>query len=287
MTEVARTLARPSLAPPLRRLWAFVSHHAVSVFALLALVYLFLPIAVMVVFSFNDPAGRFNFSWEGFTLDAWLHPFAEADLKEAILSSLEIAVIATSVATVLGTLIALAMIRYRFFGRGPINLLLLLPLTTPEIVLGASLLTLFIQLDTFFEPFGIQLGYRAIVIAHVMFCISYVVVTVKSRLRSFDWTLEEAAMDLGANELRTFLRITLPLILPAIIAAALISFALSLDDFIITYFVRGPTEQTFPVYVWTTNNRGLPVQVNVIGTMIMLSTLALIALTLLIQRRRT
>jgi spermidine/putrescine transport system permease protein len=273
--EAVTTSRRPNLA--LRAL-RFLAGQLVTVWAALALGYLFLPIAVMILFSFNDIEGRFNFVWHGFSLDAWRRPFAVDGLEDAMLLSLEIAAISTVIATALGTLIALALIRYRFFGFSATNLLVLIPLTTPEIVLGASLLTLFLQ-------FGVQTGFTTIVIAHVMFNISYVVVTVKARLRGFDWTLEEAAMDLGANEFQTFRKVTLPLIFPGILAAALLAFALSLDDFIITLFNSGQ-EVTFPLFVWGAARVAVPPQINVMGTMIMGSTVALMALSLNLQRRR-
>lgn len=268
--------SRPSVAT---RMLGFVASNAILAYAALALGYLFLPIGVMVLFSFNDIEGRFNFVFQGFTLDSWLDPFAVPGLADAMILSLEIAAISTIVATALGTMIALALIRYRFFGFSATNLLVLIPLTTPEIVLGASLLTLFLQL-------GIQTGFTTIVIAHVMFNISYVVVTVKARLRGFDWALEEAAMDLGANELQTFRKVTLPLIFPGILAAALLAFALSLDDFIITLFNSGQ-EVTFPLFVWGSARVAVPPQINVMGTWILLSTVALIALSLVLQRRRS
>jgi len=273
--EAATTRRGPGL--PLRLL-RFLGGNLVTVWAALALGYLFLPIAVMVLFSFNHIEGRFNFVWNGFSLDAWRHPFAVDGLSDAMILSLEIAAISTIIATALGTLIALALIRYRFFGFSATNLLVLIPLTTPEIVLGASLLTLFLQL-------GVQTGFMTIVIAHVMFNISYVVVTVKARLRGFDWTLEEAAMDLGANEVQTFRKVTLPLIFPGILAAALLAFALSLDDFIITLFNSGQ-EVTFPLFVWGAARVAVPPQINVMGTMIMGSTVILMVLSLLLQRRR-
>ena len=265
----------PGLAP---RALRFLGGQLVTLWAVLALAYLFLPIGVMVLFSFNHIEGRFNFVWNGFSLDAWRHPFAVNGLEDAMLLSLEVAAISTVIATALGTLIALALIRYRFFGFSATNLLVLIPLTTPEIVLGASLLTLFLQ-------FGVQTGFTTIIIAHVMFNISYVVVTVKARLRGFDWTLEEAAMDLGANEFQTFRKVTLPLIFPGILAAALLAFALSLDDFIITLFNSGQ-EVTFPLFVWGAARVAVPPQINVMGTMIMGSTVILMVLSLLLQRRR-
>lgn len=277
MAIQAAALGKRGASVPSRVL-RLMGHHWITVYAAMALGYLFLPIGVMILFSFNDVAGRFNFVWQGFTLDAWLDPFRVPGLGDAMLLSLKIAAISTVIATTLGTLIALALVRYRFIGLPATNLLVLLPLATPEIVLGASLLTLFLQL-------GVQTGFTTIIIAHVMFNISYVVVTVRARLRGFDWTLEEAAMDLGANEFRTFRKVTLPLIFPGILAGALLAFALSLDDFIITLFNSGQ-EVTFPLYVWGAARVAVPPQINVMGTMILLGTVAMIVASLLIQRRR-
>ena len=192
---------------------------------------------VVIVFSFNDPAGRYNYTWEGFTTDHWTNPFGPPFLGDAVQTSIKVALLATIVSVVLGTLVALALVRYHFRGRGATNLLIFVPLTAPEIVLGASLLTLFLNLGT-------ALGFWTIVIAHIMFCISFVVVTVRARLVGFDRHVEEAAMDLGANEFVTFFRITLPLIAPGILAGALLAFSLSIDDFVITSFNSGTTERS-------------------------------------------
>jgi spermidine/putrescine transport system permease protein len=258
----------------------FVRRHILTAYSILALAYLLLPISLVILFSFNNPAGRFNYTWQGFTLDHWRHWDAVPGLREAMILSLKIAVVASIVATVLGTLIALALVRYGFRGRGGTNLLIFLPMATPEIVLGASLLTLFINLTSVFP-----LGFRTILIAHIMFCISYVVVTVKARLVGFDRSLEEAAMDLGANEWVTFRKVTLPLIAPAILAGALLSFALSIDDFVITYFNSG-SEITFPLFVWGAARIGAPPQVNVMGTAIFIVALSLMLVNVLLQRRR-
>ncbi len=248
-----------------------------TAFALLAFAYLLLPIAVVIAFSFNAPLGRFNYTWEGFTLENWTHPFAVPGLGEAMRASVEIAALSSIAATVLGTLIALALVRYRFRGGGALNLLIFLPMTTPEIVMGASLLTLFLNL-------GIATGFWTIVIAHISFNVSYVVVTVKARLVGFDRHLEEAAMDLGANEWATFTRVTLPLIAPGILAAGLLAFALSVDDFVITNFNAGATV-TFPLYVWGAARVGVPPQVNVIGTMIFAVAVGAMLANVLVQRR--
>jgi spermidine/putrescine transport system permease protein len=264
--------------PRERSALAFVRTHALTAYALLAFLYLLLPIAVVVVFSFNNPKGRFNYTWDGFTLDNWLHWNAVPGLADAMKVSLEIAAVSSVVATALGTLIALALVRYRFSGRGGTNFLVFLPMSTPEIVLGASLLTLFLNLH-------FATGFTTILIAHIMFNISYVVVTVKARLIGFDRHLEEAAMDLGANEWTTFWRITLPLIAPAILAGGLLAFALSVDDFVVTYFNSGATI-TFPLFVWGAARVGAPPQVNVMGTAIFSTALAGMLVVLLFQKRR-
>ncbi len=256
----------------------FVRRHLLTGYAVLAFGYLMLPIAVVIAFSFNDPAGRFNYTWAGFTFRHWENPFGPPGLRDAIVSSLQIATLASLVATALGTLIALALVRYGFRGRGVTNLLIFMPMTTPEIVMGASLLALFLNV-------GVQTGFWTIFIAHVMFDISFVVVTVKARLVGFDRHLEEAAMDLGANPLVTFVRVTLPLIAPGIAAGALLAFALSVDDFVITLFNAGSTV-TFPLYVWGAARVGVPPQVNVIGTMIFLFAAGLMFLNVLTQIRR-
>ena len=278
MTTAVESLpARPRRSVAART-WAFVRRHTLTVYAGLAFAYLLIPIFVVIMFSFNNPAGRYNYTWQGFTLDHWRNWDGVPGLRDAMVLSLQIAAVASLIATALGTLIALALVRYRFSGRGSTNLLIFLPMATPEIVLGASLLTLFINLNVF-------LGFTTILIAHIMFCISYVVVTVKARLIGFDRHLEEAAMDLGANEWTTFRKITLPLIAPAILAGALLSFALSVDDFVITYFNSG-SEITFPLFVWGAARVGAPPQVNVIGTVIFVVALGLMVLNILYQRRR-
>ena len=257
----------------------FVRQHLLTAYAILAFAYLLVPIAVVIAFSFNDPPGRYNYTWHGFTLDQWKNWDAVPALKDAMVFSLEIALLASVVATVLGTMIALALVRYGFRGRNATNLLIFVPMATPEVVLAASLLALFLNVTVF------TLGFGTILIAHIMFCISYVVVTVKARLIGFDRSLEEAAMDLGANEFTTFRKVTLPLIAPAILAGALLSFALSIDDFVITYFNAG-SEVTFPIFVWGSAQRGVPPQVNVFGTVIFVVALTFMVVNVLYQRRR-
>jgi spermidine/putrescine transport system permease protein len=252
--------------------------HALTAYAILAFIYLLLPIAVVIAFSFNEPKGRFNYVWQGFTLDNWRNWDAVPGLRDAMVLSLQVALISSLLATALGTLIALALTRYVFRGRGSTNLLIFLPMATPEIVLGASLLALFLNLQ-------FATGFTTIVVAHIMFSISYVVVTVKARLAGFDRHLEEAAMDLGANEWTTFRKVTLPLIAPGILAAFLLVFALSVDDFVITYFNAG-SEVTFPLFVWGAARVGAPPQVNVIGTAIFVVALIAMAANVIIQSRR-
>jgi spermidine/putrescine transport system permease protein len=232
----------------------------------------------VIAFSFNNPTGKFNFIWQGFTWDNWKYWDGVPGIRSAVVLSLEIALLASLVATVLGTLIALALVRYGFRGRGATNILIFLPLSTPEIVLGASLLTLFLNLNVVF-------GFWTILIAHVMFCISFAVVTVKARLIGFDRHLEEAAMDLGANEWATFQKVTLPLIAPAILAALLLCFAISIDDFVVTYFNSGSLT-TFPLFVWGAARIGAPAQVNVIGTAIFGVAVIGMLVNVLVQMRR-
>jgi spermidine/putrescine transport system permease protein len=255
------------------------------VYAALGLVYLFLPIFVIIAFSFNAPKGRFNLVWQHFTLDNWKDPFAVPELVDAFLFSLKIAAIATLIAVVFGALVSLSLCRYRFRGSGAVNMLLVLPLTTPEIVLGASLGSLFI-LQVYPQPVPQTLGQGTIIIAHVMFCVSFVALTVKARLRGFDWTLEEAAADLGAGPVRVFTKVTLPLMMPGILAAALLSFALSLDDFIITLFNASPDDVTFPLYIYGARQRALPPQINVLATIVLVASVALLASGTLFQRVR-
>jgi spermidine/putrescine transport system permease protein len=264
---------------PLATVGAFVRRHVLTVYSLLFFAYLLLPIAVVALFSFNHPTGKFNYTWQGFTWNNWRYWNGVPGIQSAIVLSLEIGLIASLIATALGTMIALALVRYGFRGRGSTNILIFLPLSTPEIVLGASLLTLFLNISF------IQFGFWTILIAHVMFCISFAVVTVKARLVGFDRHLEEAAMDLGANEWATFRKVTLPLIAPAILAALLLCFAISIDDFVVTYFNAG-SEVTFPLFVWGAARIGAPPQVNVIGTAIFVIAITAMLANVIFQRRR-
>jgi len=265
----------------------WLRRNLVSIIGILVLVYLFVPIAVVTALSFNKPAGKFNISWNEFSLEAWTNLCGVPGVCSSFVTSLEIGLVSTLVATLLGTMIAFALVRYRFRGGEPINFLLVLPLTAPEIVLGASLLTLFLSPTLALFNISFALGFTTIVIAHIMFLVSYVALTVRARLRGFDWTLEDAAMDLGANPTRTFWKVTLPLITPGILAAALLSFALSIDDFIITYFVSGPSTTTFPVRIFGQSRTATPPQINVLSTMILLVSVSILAIgTFAGERRR-
>lgn len=278
---VAAELAGPRLGW-LDRFARFFDRYLLLVYTSFAVLYLMLPVFVIALFSVNDPIGRSNVAWRAFTLKYWLDPFGVPGLLDAVTTSLKIAFASTFVATALGTLIALALVRYRFRGSGATNLLIFIPMATPEIVMGASLLTMFVAIG---RPPFFPLNELTILIAHIMFNISYVVVTVRARLVGFDRHLEEAAMDLGANEWATFWRVTFPLILPGIIAAALLAFSLSIDDFVITNFTAGRTV-TFPMYIWGAARIGIPVQVNVIGTLFFLVAVGFVALSVVLGRRR-
>ncbi|MEV3993438.1 ABC transporter permease [Streptomyces sp. NPDC049837] len=251
----------------------------VVIAGLLTLAYMILPNVIVMVFSFNKPAGRFNYSWREFSTDAWRDPCGVADLCGSLTLSLQIAAWATLGATLLGTMIAFALVRYRFRARGAVNSLIFLPMSMPEVVMAASLLTLFLNM-------GAELGFWTVLIAHIMFCLSFVVVAVKARVMSMDPRLEEAARDLYAGPVQTFLRVTLPIAAPGIAAGALLAFALSFDDFIITNFNAGSTV-TFPMFVWGSAQRGTPVQINVIGTaMFVIAVLVVVAGQVAAGRRK-
>jgi spermidine/putrescine transport system permease protein len=264
----------PERRPPLT---VRVSRAVLPVYTAAAVAYLFLPIAVMIAFSFNNPLGRQNITWQGFTIDNYLSVWSRPDITNPMIASLFIAIVSTIVSTILGTLIGLALSRYEFRGLGPMNMLIYVPMATPEVIMGASLLSLWVSL-------GVQRGMMTIVIAHIMFNISYVVVTVRARIAGFNRSLEEAAMDLGADEWTTFRKVTLPLIFPGIMAAALLAFALSIDDYVITSFVAGQTT-TFPLWVYGASRFGVPPEVNVLGTLIFVVAGGFILLQILWQRR--
>jgi spermidine/putrescine transport system permease protein len=268
----------PTREGALEGAWRWLREHAVNVVAALVVAYMLIPIAVILFFSFNDPAGKYNFTWVGFTLAHWGNAFGLPELNSALFISLRLALFATLISTAIGTLMALALVRHEFLGRRAANFLIVIPMATPEIVMGASLLSFFLILNA--PP----LGFQTLLIAHVMFCISFVVVVVRSRLIGFDRNLEEAAQDLGANPLQTFRLVTLPLIMPGIVGAALLAFALSIDDFVISNFNSGTTV-TFPLYIFGAAQRGIPVEVNVIAMMLFGVTVLAMGFTVWQQRR--
>jgi spermidine/putrescine transport system permease protein len=246
--------------------------------AVMVLVYLFIPIAIVAVLSFNKPAGKFNTSWNTFSIDGWTNLCGVPGVCSSFMTSVQIGLISTLVGTVLGSMIAFALVRYRFRGRSTTNLLIFLPMATPEVVLGSSLLALFLNLR-------FPLGTVTIIIAHIMFIISFVVVTVKARLQGMDPRLEEAARDLYASPRATFRYVTFPLVLPGIVGAALLGFALSFDDFIISFFNAG-TLVTFPIYIWGAAQRGIPVQVNALATLVFVVALIIVLGSQLVSARK-
>ncbi len=262
------------------RLGRWVADHAVMAVGLVVLAYMFVPIVVVILMSFNDPASRVTYTLDGFTLNNWLHPCEPEGLCSSLVTSLQVGLLATVGATALGTLMAFALVRHRFRGRGTANVMVFMPMASPEVVMGASLLALFVA-----SGFGGVLGFWTILIAHIMFCLSFVVVTVRARLQGMDSRLEQAAMDLYATEWQAFWKITFPLVFPGILSAALLAFALSFDDFIITNFNSGQTV-TFPMYVWGAAQRTIPMQINVIGTAMFAIAVVMVLSSEVRSRRR-
>lgn len=258
------TTARPPRGSDRRPFRLGVGRWGLGVYAVLAFTFLLIPIVYTIVFSFND-VRRSNIVWRGFTFDNWLNVCDQAEVCQAFGNSILVGVVATLLATTLGTAMAIALVRYRFRFRGATTLLLFLPMATPEIVLGAGLAAQFLAA-------GVPKSLLTIILAHTMFCISFVVVTVRARVASLDPALEEAGRDLYASPAQVFWRITFPLLLPGITAAALLSFALSFDDFIITNFNSGAAV-TFPKYVYTAASKGIPAQANVIASAVFLIAL--------------
>jgi spermidine/putrescine transport system permease protein len=264
----------PASRAPSGRRW---SRLILPIYTTVLLAFLFAPIAVMIVFSFNDPGGRQNITWQGFTIRNYFDLWGRSQITTPMIVSIAVATVSTIVATALGTMIALALTRYEFRGRGLMNLFIFIPMAAPEIILGASLLTLWVS-------FGVERGFLTILAAHIMFCISFVVVTVRARLVGFNRSLEEAGMDLYADGRTTFWKVTFPIIFPGILSAALLSFALSIDDYVITLFSAGRTV-TFPLWVFGVSRLGIPPEVNVLGTLIFLVAIVFIVVQLWSQRK--
>ena len=250
----------------------------VPIFAVLGFVFLLVPVAYTVVFSFND-GGKTNLVWQGFTLENWQNPCGAPQVCESFGHSLQVGLLATLIATALGTLVAIALVRFQFRGRSWTNLLIFLPMSTPEVVLGAALLAQFLSVR-------VPLGFSTVVASHVLFCISFVVVTVKARVASLDPAIEEAAADLYASPLQAFWRVTFPLLIPGIAAAALLAFSLSFDDFIVTNFTSG-SYQTFPKFVYISATRGIPPQANVISSFMFVLALAIVVVVQLLGYARS
>jgi spermidine/putrescine transport system permease protein len=262
------------------RVGRWVGEHLILGIGILVLLYMFVPIFVVVGMSFNEPASRNSYSFNEFTLNNWLNPCEPIGMCDSVVLSIQIGLLATLGATILGTLMAFALVRHRFRGRSVANVFTFLPMASPEIVMGSSLLALFVA-----SGFAGALGFGTILVSHILFCLSFVVVTVKARLAGLDPRLEQAAMDLYANEWQTFWRVTFPLVFPGILSAALLSFSLSFDDFIITNLNAGQ-EVTFPMFVWGAAQRGIPPQINVIGTVMFLVAMFLVLAGELNSRRR-
>ncbi|MGW4643775.1 ABC transporter permease [Sphaerisporangium sp. NPDC004334] len=277
-TATAPRAEAPAPGPP-RRGRSRKGDRVLFAYTWLVLVWLFLPIAVMIVFGFNDTKSKSNVSWQGFTFKWWGRLGDYPELTGALWNSISIALIATAVTTALGTLMGIALGRYRFRGQGATNLVMFAAISSPELVMGTSLLSLFISM-------GVQTGYWTVVIAHVLFSVSFVAVTVRARVVGLDGSVEEAARDLGASTWITFWRVTFPMILPGVISGALLAFALSIDDFVITQFTSGTTT-TFPLWIYGAVRIGVPPQVNILGTLIFAVGVAIAVINTVTSRRRT
>ena len=258
----------------------WIGDHLILGIGLLVLLYMFIPIFIVIGMSFNEPASRNSYAFNQFTWDNWKNPCEPIGMCDSVVLSIQIGLLATLVATVLGTLMAFALVRHRVRGRSVANVFTFMPMASPEIVMGSSLLALFVA-----GGMAGVLGFWTILIAHILFCLSFVVVTVKARLAGLDPRLEQAAMDLYANEWQTFWRVTFPLVFPGILSAALLSFSLSFDDFIITNLNAGQ-EVTFPMFVWGAAQRGIPPQINVVGTVMFMIALLLVLAGEVNNRRR-
>jgi spermidine/putrescine transport system permease protein len=261
-TTIDRPVPASAAAPPARtrrRRWTF---YILPVFTVAMIVYLASPIIVMIVFSFNVLQGqeRQVAKFTCCTLDWWQGLLDQQSLNEALLMSVRVAIPAALIATILGALIGLVLGRYRFHGRAVINFVIFLAIAIPEIVLASSLLSMFVQIEA-------PLGYGSILFSHIGFSVAFVAITVRARVQGLDRSLENAAQDLFATPLQAFFRVTLPLILPGIVAGFLLALVLSLDDFVITQFVGG-SKNTFPTWVFGASKIGVPPQVNVWGTIL-------------------
>ncbi len=241
------------------------------IFCIIVYLYLFIPIAVIVANSFNSTTSKPYLSWKGFTLDWYTKMWENTELLGSFGNTLIIAVVSTLLATVIGTLGAVGMYRYKFKGKGIINALLYIPVVIPEIVLGIALLTTFAR-------GGVPRGMLTLIMAHVSFCVPFVIFNVRARLSGYDSSIEEASMDLGANRVVTFFEITIPMLAPGIAGGALLAFTLSIDDVIISYFVNGQTK-TFPLKVMESIKSGVSPDVNALSALILIATILLVVFT--------
>lgn len=238
-----------------------------ALYAALIYLFLYIPIAILILFSFNQ--SKLNAVWTGFTLDWYVKLLQNDGVLEAMYTSMIVALVSTIAATMIGTLAAVGMYRYRFRGKTALDAMLYLPIVIPEIVMGISLLILFTQLH-------IPLGYFTLIAAHITFSIPFVVVVLKARLEGFDRSMEEAAMDLGATPWQTFYKVTLPIIAPGVIASALLAFTLSIDDVIISFFVAGPGSATLPLKIFSMVKFGVTPEINALSTLMLVVTLAIV-----------
>ncbi|WP_148040407.1 ABC transporter permease [Brevibacillus fluminis] len=236
------------------------------VYASLIYLFLYLPIAILFIYSFNK--SKLNAVWTGFTFDWYVKLMHNSDVLDATYTSLLVALVSTVFATMIGTLAAVGMYRYHFRGKTALDAMLYLPIVIPEIVMGISMLALFAQLK-------VPLGFWTLVAAHITFSIPFVVVVVKARLDGFDKSIEEAAMDLGATPWQTFIKVTLPVIAPGVIASALLAFTLSIDDVIISFFVAGPGSATLPLKIFSMVKFGVTPEINALSTLMLLVTLCI------------
>ncbi|MBX6320388.1 MAG: ABC transporter permease [Rhodospirillaceae bacterium] len=268
----ARRRARRARANPLdfgRKRW-------VQVALVLNFFFLYFPIVALIAFSFNN--SRRNIVWQGFTFDYYVKAYHNASLHEAFANSMIVAATSTVVSTVIGTLLGVALYRYRFPGKGPFEGLVHLPIVIPEVCMGVAMLA-------FFAALGVPLGLFTIIVSHIAFSFPFVAVVVRARMVGFDESLEEASRDLGATRLQTFWNVTLPYLLPGVIAGALLAFTLSLDDFVITFFTSGPGSTTFPIKIYSMVRFSVTPEVNAASTVLIALTLTLTLLAMWVQRR--
>ncbi len=278
-----------TLTPAINRRRGRVSfgNWALTANATIALLFLYVPIIILVIFSFSNSS--LSGVWGGFTIDWYVRLFGNERLMAALGNSLKVAAASMVISTIIGTLVSLGLERYRFRGRTTLDTVLYLPIVIPDIIMAVMLLLFYTAaFQLINNTFGTTLrpSLATVVIAHVAFNISFVAVVVRASLRGFDWRLEEAAQDLGANGWQTFWRITFPLIVPGILGGALMAFTLSLDDYVISFFTNGPGASTLPIEVFSRIRRGITPEINAISTIMIVMSVVLVLLSQLLQRRK-